>query len=144
MLVEARLGLEVVQYLVELDDADYGDAEFRLDFLYRRQLAVAPFLAVQRNEDAGRFGAGGADQFDGFADGGARGDDIIDNQHLALQGGADNVAAFAMILLFLAVEGKGTAVAGFRKGHRGGGSQGNALIGGAENDVIIQAAAPEC
>src|SRR5690606_10159147 len=51
---------------------------------------------------------------------------------------------FAMILLFLAVEGKGAAVAGFRKGHRGGGGQGNALIGGAENDVIIQAAAAEC
>jgi hypothetical protein len=41
------------------------------------------FLPVQRDHDAGRDAAGGADDGQRFADGGAGGDHVVDDQHAA-------------------------------------------------------------
>ncbi len=53
---------------------------------------------------ADRLRARRLDDVDGLADGGAGGDDIVDDQHATGERRADDVAALAMVLRLLAVE----------------------------------------
>ncbi len=48
-----------------------------LELLHRGTLPVTAFLPVERQQDGRRYGAGLADQVDGFALGGAVGNHII-------------------------------------------------------------------
>ena len=72
---------------------------------------LAPLLAVERDHDAGRRRAGAADDVDGLPDRRAGRDHVVDDQHAAAQRRADDAAAFAVVLGFLAVEGPGQAAA---------------------------------
>lgn len=69
--------------------------------------------------------------------GGARGDDVVNDQHvLALQSGADNVAALAVVLGLLAVVAVGDGGPGLGvqavEFEEGCGGKGNALVCGTE------------
>ena len=66
------------------EDADAAQSELRRHFLHGRLRALAAFLAIQRQRHTDRRRAGGANDFDGFADGGAGGDHVIDDDHAAL------------------------------------------------------------
>ena len=57
-----------------------------------------------------------------------------------MQWRADAVAAFAVVLGFLAVIGKRKVPAALGKGHGNGGDEGNALVGRAEQHVELHAA----
>ena len=74
----------------------------------------------------------------GFAHGGAGGDHVLDDDDLVAVLGfiADQAAALAMILFFLAVEEKRAYQAVVaRQGRRSGRHQRNALVGRAEHRV---------
>lgn len=111
-----------------------------LYFLDGGQVTLAAFLAVEGNQDAGRRGARGTDQFNGFAHGGAGRDDVIDNQDAAGQRGANDIAAFAMVFRFLAVEGKRVVLAVTGQGDGDGCHQRNALIGWAKQHLEAETA----
>ena len=94
----------------------------------RRQRVVraGAFHAVHGDQH-GRLGAGGADDLHRFAHRSAGGDHVVDDHDLALERRADQRAALAMVLGFLAVVGERHVaplhgrVAG--QGHGGGGGQ---------------------
>src|SRR5271170_5998469 len=94
----------------EIGQIDHGNHRYRvlvLDLLDRRGTAVgSPFLAIERKQDARRYGTGPPDDINGLADRRARGDYIIDDQYAPPQGAAHDTAALAVILGLLAVEGK--------------------------------------
>ena len=70
----------------------------------RRQLAIATLFAVQRDQNASGLGLLRVDDLHHFADSGASGDHVVDDQYVTGQRGADQAPAFAVILGFLAVE----------------------------------------
>src|SRR5690606_18834577 len=126
-----------VDEIVELDDADHPDTQFPLEVLYRGQVrVVADLAAVQRNRQSRDFRAGGGNEAMRLAGGGARGDDVIDNEHAAAQRCADDTAALAVRFAFLAIEGVGhvdVVVLGKRRG--GERDQGYAFVGRPEQHV---------
>ena len=139
MVVHAGDFLEIAEDLIQVDDADHRNRELRLHFLNGGQLTLALLLSVQSHQYAGRSGASLLNAFNGFAHSRASRDDIINNQHPPLQRGTHDVAALAMGLRLLAVEGVGqiqAVVAGQR--NRRGGRQGDALVGGAEDHIAFQ------
>ena len=101
---------------------------------------AAAFLTVERDQDARRFGAALLDDLDGFADRRARADDVVDDDDLALEGRADDDAAFTVVLGFLAVEGPGHVAAEAREVDGDGRGERNALVGGPEDHVEFDAA----
>ena len=60
-----------------------------LDLLHRGERAAAALLAVQREGDADRLGAGGADDLERLAHRGAGRDDVVDDQHASVERRAD-------------------------------------------------------
>ena len=105
-----------------------------------RQMIEATFLTVKGDQHAGGNGTVGLDDLDGFAHGGAGGDHVVDDHDLALERGADDHAAFAVVLGFLAVEGPGHVAAEAGEIHGHGGGQRDALVGGPEDHVELDAA----
>ena len=74
-----------------------------------------------------------------LADGGAGGDDIVHDQHAALERRTDEGSALAVILDFLAVEAPGRIAAMlFGQGDGDRCHQRDALVGGAEQQVEFQ------
>jgi hypothetical protein len=73
----------------------------------------------------------------GLADGGAGGDDVVDDQHPARQRRADEVAALAVVLGLLAVEAYGRSRRGGRPAPPPWRRQRDALVGGAEQHVEV-------
>ena len=66
----AREGLDEVG---QREDADASQAELRRHFLHGRLRSLSAFLAIERERDAHRFRAGGADDVHGLADRGSGG-----------------------------------------------------------------------
>ena len=98
------------------------------------------FLSIERDHYPGRDAATLADDRQCLADRGAGGDHVIDDQHApALQRRADQAAALAVRLGFLAVECQRQVAAAARvlAGQRG--RQRDALVGRAEQQVEVQA-----
>ena len=125
-------------------DADAAQSELRRDFLHRRLGALAAFLAVERQRHARGRRAGRADDFHGFADGGAGRDHVIDDHDAAAQRRADDVAAFAVILGFLAIERpRHAAMVVLGERHGGGGGERDALVRRPEQHVELEARARE-
>ena len=97
------------------------------------------FLAIQGEQHPGRPRTRGANDVDGFADGRARRDDVVDDQDSAAQGVADDAAAFTVVLGFLAVECKlEVAPRMLRKRRRRDGDQRDALVGRAEQHIELK------
>src|SRR5690606_10642203 len=92
-------------------------------------------LAVDGDGDAARPGAFRLNELNRFAYRSSGGNDVIDNEHIALQGSADDSAAFAMHLGFLAIEGKRHIATLPGKGNRDTRYQWNTLIGWTEQHV---------
>ncbi len=101
---------------------------------------AATLLAIKSECNASGRGAGCTNDADGFADGGTRGDDVVDDQHASFELAADDGAAFAVVLRFLAIE-RERQVASVQRVQRrgGGGSERNALVGRSEQHVEGQA-----
>ena len=73
-----------------------------------------------------------------WVDGGAGGDDVVDDDDVAAQGCADVGTAFAVVFGFFAVEGVGDVAAVVAGEFEGGGDgQRNALVGGAEQHEVV-------
>ncbi|AAW73761.1 exonuclease III [Xanthomonas oryzae pv. oryzae KACC 10331] len=95
-------------------------------------------LAVQRHDDPRRNPASGADDAQRLADRGAGGDHVIHDQHLVPgQRRADQGAAFAMVLGFLAIERQRQIAPPPGIGARQRGRQWDALVGGPEQQVEV-------
>ncbi len=115
------------------------------ELLYRGALSLSPFLAVKRERHGHRLRAGLADDVERFANGGARGDYVIHHDHASPQRGADDIAAFAVSLRFLAIEGVGHVPAVLlRVGHRRRRDEGDALVGRPEQYIELDARLNEC
>ncbi len=103
-------------------------------------MAPATLCAVQGDDYPGDVGPCGPDNLLHLAYGGAGGNDVINDQHTALQRCAYRISAFPVGLGFLAVEGVGHINAVLlgegRGGYRG---QGNSLVGGSENQIELNA-----
>lgn len=126
--------------ILEACHGNHRNAVIALHFLDGGQITLAAFLAVEGNQDAGGRGAGSTDQFDGFADRGACRDDIIDNQDPTGQRRANDVAAFAMVLRFLAVKGKRIVLAITGQCDRDRCNQWNTFVSRAKQHVEAEAA----
>ncbi|MNE71260.1 hypothetical protein D3C80_1671170 [compost metagenome] len=136
MLLERRIVGEELQHLGQRNDADHRNTEVALHFLDRRQLAVTALLAVQRDQHASSLGLLALDDLHDFADRGASGDHVVDDQHVAGQWCADQAAAFAVSLGFLAVEApRQVTVMMLGQGHGGGRRQRDALVRRAKQHV---------
>src|SRR5690348_17328473 len=125
-------------------DADASQAELRRDLLDRGLAALTALLPIQRQRHSRGRCACGADDVHRLADGRARCDHVIDDDDATLEGTSDDVAAFAVILGFLAVEGPGhvaMVVLAQRDGRRR--RERNALVGRAEQHVVLEARARE-
>src|SRR6266568_3085654 len=110
-------------------EAGYGDdwnSVAQLDLLDGRKISLAPLHPVERDDHPRRGRALACDQFERLAHRGARRQYVIHNQYPACKRSADELAAFAVVLRFLAVEGEG---------HRGARGKDDALVGGAEQHV---------
>src|SRR3989344_6527229 len=129
----AVLPVQIIQQCLERDNTDHAQAQRRLHFLYRGCRAFAAFLAVEGDGHADRRGAGGPDDLHRLPDRGAGGDDVVYDQHLSLQRVADDDAALAVFLHFLAIEGVRHVAVADRHGR--GTGQRHALVGGAVNHV---------
>src|SRR5450830_1693618 len=147
VLQQFRIGasaIQVAEQVVQVADRDDGNTVLFRHFLHRRtwrQLAVRArtLHAVQGNQHGAWLGAGGADHVHRLAYRGTGRDHIVNNDNLAMQLGADDGAAFAMVLGFLAVEGERSVAALAGQRHGGGRCQGDALVGGAEQHVEFDA-----
>jgi hypothetical protein len=103
------------------------------------QGARAALLAVECDQHAGRLGARGADERHRFAHGSAGRDHIVDDEHATAQRRADDRAALAVVLRFLAVERDrhvASVAIGQRNGHRC--RECDALVGRTEQHVERQ------
>jgi exodeoxyribonuclease III len=115
-------------------------AELGLDLLHRGARSLAFFLAIERECDRGDLCASRANELDGFADRGARGDHIVDDHDASRERSADDVAALAMILGLLAVECERHATTVMlRERHRRGRRERDAFVGGTEEHVEREA-----
>src|SRR4051812_34706108 len=95
-----------------------------LELLHGRAGALTSFLPVERERDGNGFSASLADEIERFTDGGASGDHIVDDHHASAKCRAHDVAAFAVILGFLAVERvRNVAAVMLGERDRGGGHQ---------------------
>lgn len=94
---------QITNDVVEINDAHHGDTEILLHFLNGGQLALPTFLPIKADQHGGRFGTSIFDETHDFAHGCAGSNDIIDDQHLALQWCAHKDTALAMVLGFLPV-----------------------------------------
>src|SRR5690606_17430685 len=137
---EGRVGIEEAQQVAERRDRDHRDAVRAGDLLRGRTLAdlrrvTAALLPVERDQDAGRLRAVCADDVDRFAHRGAGADDVVDDDNAAGERRADQRAALAVVLRFLAVEGEAD-VASLRRQRDGGGRrERNSLVCRAEQQV---------
>ena len=141
VLCKFGLVLDEAEQFTEADDAEHRKCELLLDFLTGRKRCVfALFLAVQSDDNTRHLRTLSVDDIDGFPDGGAGGDDIIDDQDAALERCADQVATLAMAFGFLAVERHRNIAAAPRKCNGGAGRQRKSLVGRAEQHVEVRAA----
>lgn len=128
-----------VDEIAKRKQADTAQTELRFHFLHGRPLALAALLTIEGEQHGHWFGARALDEFDGFADGRARGDHVIDDDHAPGEGSAHHLTAFTVSFRFLAVEGPGH-VAIVLQGERQGGCrhQRDALVGGTEQHVVLE------
>ena len=141
MLFEFSLIGQIFQYLGQRHNTHHRHGEIALDFLDRRQLALAALLTVQGDQHTGRLRALGLDDLHHFADRRASSNHVVNDQHPAFQRRAHQTAAFAMGLGFLAVEAPGQVqlmLLGQRHGRRC--RQRDALVGGAKQHIEDNAA----
>src|SRR4051812_28976037 len=105
------------------------------ELLRRGMRSLAALLPVQSNQHASRARPGGPDELDRLALGAAVRDHVVHDEDPALQGGADDAAALAVVLGLLAVEAERHIVT--ETGKRGGGDRGerDALVRGPEEHV---------
>jgi len=103
----SRFVLQVTQQVFQFNNAGDSDAECLFDFLDGRAIALAAFLAVESNHDTGQHCASRLDDINGFTDRGARGNHIINHQYSAGEISTDEVAAFTVVLGFLAIKAPG-------------------------------------
>src|SRR3990172_20397 len=129
----AVLPVQIIQQGFQRDDTDHAQAQCRLHFLHGGLRAFAAFLPVEGDGHADRLRAGGPDDLYRLPDRGGGGDDVVHDQHLSLQRVADDDAALAVFLHFLAVEGVRHVAVADRHGR--GTGQRHALVGGAVNHV---------
>ena len=99
------------------------------------------FLPVERDDDGMGNCAGGADQRDRLAHGGACGHHVVDDQHPAQELRADQRPALAMVFFFLAVIGKRQVSPEPRQLDGDCRGQCDTLVCRAENHVELEAAA---
>src|SRR4249919_507173 len=138
MIHKVRAFARERKQVAEGGDGHHGQAVLLRDGLRRRlrMRLAGTLLAVQRDDDAGGNAADVPDHAERFADGGAGGDHIVDDQHaLAHQRRADQQAAFAMRLGFLPVEGEGNVAAAPGEFARHRRRQRDALVGRPEQHV---------
>ena len=102
--------------------------------------AAGQLLTIQRDGNAGNVRTIGANDIQRFTDGGAGADHIINDQNLAaLQRGANQGAAFAMVLGLFAVVGQRQITPTRCQLDGNGRRQRNALIGRSENQIKVEA-----
>ena len=77
-------GFEVINKVIELQNADNRDAEMLLYFLDGRKLAGSAFLAIERNQNAGRLAARALNDIDGIPDRSSGRNDVIQDQYPAV------------------------------------------------------------
>lgn len=106
MYGEIRMSGQVRHQVAKPRHCDDRNAVIALNFLYGRQIALPAFLAVERDQYAGRRGPGCPNQLNRFAYGGAGRNDVIDNQDATGKRCADDIATLAMILGFFTIKGK--------------------------------------
>src|SRR6056297_4227582 len=107
VLALTRRLLEMSDEVRERDETQHRHLQHPLHLLHGRALAAAALLAVQRDHHACERGPAVADDLHRLADGGARRDDVVHDEHPALQRRADGIAALAVRLRLLAVEAVG-------------------------------------
>ena len=74
------------------------------EFLDGRKCALSALLPVQGNDEPRDFCTGSRDNLVGLAHGRAGRDDVIDDEHIARQRGADDAAALTVRFGFFAIE----------------------------------------
>lgn len=141
--------VESCEYLSHRNERTGADAEILIQF-FDGGLAVHPFFHPVHRYDQPRDGdiGGFLQQRQCFTHRGARRDHVFRDDHAVavFQFAAHHVAAFAVIFGFLAVEAVTHILAVERvQGNRGGGGQGDAFVGRAEQrihfaDALVDAA----
>lgn len=142
MLLELRIIGEEFQHLIQRNNADHRNTEVALHFLNRRQLTVAALLTVQGDQHAGGLRTVlGSDDLHHFTDRGTGSNHVVDDQHFTGQRRADQAAAFAVGLGFLAVEAPWQiAVMVLSQCHGSSRRQRDAFVGRAKEHVERNAA----
>src|SRR5690606_34640378 len=87
----------------EINDTHSAYTKLLLHFLDGGQLTLPTFLPITADQHGGRFGISIFDETHDFAHGCTGSDDIINDQHLALQWCAHKDTALAVVLGFLPV-----------------------------------------
>src|SRR5664280_2261166 len=136
---EALIALDVLHDVVEGHDGSYVDAVLGAYLADGRQITGPALLTVDRHDHARQLSAGRVNEIDDLADRRTGRDHVVDDEHPAGHLGADEQAALAVVLGFLAVE-RPRHVAGEVLGelHRGGRGERNALVRRAQQHVEIE------
>src|SRR3979409_1872762 len=111
ILPEFGAALEPAHQVIEARDGDDGNSVALLDFPDRGQISLTPLHPVERNDHPRNDRAVPFDDVERLAYRGARGQYIIHDQHAARKPCAHELAALAVVLGLLAVEGKGHVAA---------------------------------
>lgn len=124
----------------EVDDGDYVESERFLDVLngagFRCFDSIASLLhSIESNENAGWNSAVVLDDVYGFTNRSSCRDDVVDDDYLALKLGANDYAALAVVLGFLAVEGPRNVASESGEVHCNAGCKRNSLVGRSEDHV---------
>src|SRR6516164_10640948 len=102
-----RRAFQGLDEVCKCDDAHTSQTLGLLDLLHRAERPLATLLTVECQRDTRRLRCGAADEAERFAHRRTRRDHIVDDENAAAHRSADDAAAFAVILCFLAVEGVG-------------------------------------
>src|SRR5690606_41157447 len=104
VLIQLSVIGQILQHLCQGHNTDYWHLIITLHYLDRRKLALPPLLPIEGDQHPGSLGILGLDDLHDFTDGGTGGDHVIYDQHAPGQRRADQAAAFAVILGYLAVD----------------------------------------
>jgi len=130
ILPEFGAVLEPAHQVIEARDGDDGNSVTLLDFPDRRQVPFASLHPVERNDHPRHDRAVPFDKVERLAHRGSRGQYIIHDQHAARKPCADELAALAVVLRLLAIEGEGHVVAFAREGDRRSRGKDDAFVAG--------------